>query len=86
MMKDLHRLTATEIVQAIQGGKSTCEAVTRACLTHIEEREPDVQAWQYLDPDLAIAQSRILDQSGRRGPLQGVPVGSWCAAHCEAWY
>jgi amidase len=75
MMKDLHRLTATEIVQAIQDGKSTCEAVTRACLTHIEEREPDVQAWQYLDPDLAIAQSRILDQSGRRGPLQGVPVG-----------
>jgi hypothetical protein len=37
--------------------------------------EPDVQAWQYLDPDLAIAQSRVLDQSGRRGPLQGVPVG-----------
>lgn len=74
-MRDLHLLTATEIVQAIQEGKSTCEAVTRACLAHIEEREPDVQAWQYLDPDLAIAQSRILDQSGKRGPLQGVPVG-----------
>jgi amidase len=74
-MRDLHRLTATEIVLAIQSGQSTCEAVTRACLDHIEEREPDVQAWQYLDPDLAVAQSRILDQSGRRGPLLGVPVG-----------
>ena len=48
-MKDLHRLTATEIVQAIQDGKSTCEAVARACLAHIEERESDVQARQYLD-------------------------------------
>jgi amidase len=74
-MKALHSLTATEIVQAIENGKSTCEAVTRACLSHIEEREPHVQAWQYLDPDLAIAQARALDQSGKRGPLQGVPVG-----------
>lgn len=74
-MKALHTLTATEIVQAIEGGKTTCEAVTRACLAHIEEREPQVQAWQYLDPDLAIAQARALDKHGPRGPLQGVPVG-----------
>jgi Asp-tRNA(Asn)/Glu-tRNA(Gln) amidotransferase A subunit family amidase len=74
-MKPLNQLTATEIVRAIATGTTTCEAVTRACLEHIDEREPRVQAWQYLDPDLALSQARVLDQHGARGPLHGVPVG-----------
>ncbi len=74
-MKPLHQLTATEIVSAIGAGTATCEAVTRACLEHIHEREPRVQAWQYLDPDRAIAQAQALDRQGSRGPLYGVPVG-----------
>ena len=74
-MKPLHQLTATEIVAAIADGKSTAEAVTRACLDHIAEREPRVQAWQYLDPELALKQARALDARGTRGPLHGVPVG-----------
>jgi Asp-tRNA(Asn)/Glu-tRNA(Gln) amidotransferase A subunit family amidase len=74
-MKPLNQLTATEIVRAIATGTTTCEAVTRACLEHIDEREPRVQAWQYLDPDLALSQARVLDQHGARGPLHGVPIG-----------
>jgi Asp-tRNA(Asn)/Glu-tRNA(Gln) amidotransferase A subunit family amidase len=74
-MKPLNQLTATEIVQAIGAGKTTCEAVARACLDHIAEREPTVQAWQFLDRDLVLKRAQALDQSGTIRPLQGVPVG-----------
>jgi Asp-tRNA(Asn)/Glu-tRNA(Gln) amidotransferase A subunit family amidase len=71
----LHTLTATQIVAAISAGETTCEAVARACLAHIAEREPQVQAWQYLDRDYVIKQARVLDRNGKRGPLIGVPYG-----------
>ncbi len=67
--------TALEITAAIRDGRATCEAVTRACLERIAEREPQVQAWEFLDPELAIAQARALDRSGASGPLIGVPFG-----------
>jgi len=71
----LNELTATEIVAAIGAGKTTCEAVVRACLEHIEAREPHVQAWQYLNPQQVIAAASALDKNGLRGPLAGVPFG-----------
>ena len=71
----LNELTATEIVAAIGAGKTTCEAVVRACLDHIEAREPHVQAWQYLNPQQVIAAARALDKKGQHGPLAGVPFG-----------
>jgi Asp-tRNA(Asn)/Glu-tRNA(Gln) amidotransferase A subunit family amidase len=74
-MTPLNRLTASEIVQAIATRRTTAEAVARACLDRIAAREPQVQAWQFLDPDLVLKQARALDAGGRIGPLQGVPVG-----------
>ncbi len=73
--KPLNQLTASEIVAAIAAKKTTAEAVARACLDHIAAREPQVEAWQFLDPDFVIKQARALDASGKVGPLQGVPVG-----------
>lgn len=72
----LNELTATEIVAAIRSGSTTCEAVTRACLERIAERESEVQAWQYVNPDQAIAEARKRDLSGGRGPLFGVPFNA----------
>ena len=72
----LNRLTATEIVAAIGAGETTCEAVTRACLDRIAERESDVQAWEYIDPDQALAEAKARDRSGKRGPLFGVPFNA----------
>jgi amidase len=74
-MKRLNELTATEIVQAIGSGNATCETVARACLDHIAERDPAVQAWQFLDADLVLKQARALDARGPSGQLHGVPVG-----------
>jgi amidase len=71
----LHSLTATQIVAAISAGETTCEAVARACLERIAEREPKVQAWQYLDPDCVIKQAQALDKGTKRGALIGVPYG-----------
>lgn len=69
----LTQLGAHEIVQAIRSGQTTCEAVTRACLDRIAERESEVQAWQYVDADQALARARALDASGSDGALLGVP-------------
>ncbi|MEO7727849.1 MAG: amidase, partial [Burkholderiales bacterium] len=71
----LNDLTATEIVALIDAGEATCETVVRACLEHIQVREPHVQAWQYLDREQAIGQAIAMDKSGKRGPLRGVPFG-----------
>jgi len=73
-MKPLNELTASEIVTAIAAKQTTAEAVARACLDHIDAREPHVEAWHFLDPDLVIKQAQALDASGNVGPLQGVPV------------
>ena len=73
--KNLHELTASEIVSRIAAGNTTAEAVARACLDYIAEREPSVQAWQFLDPQLVIQQAQSLDRGATRGPLHGVPVG-----------
>ncbi len=75
MNHDLHELTATAIVAAIASKQTTAEAVARACLEHISKREPQVQAWQFLDPALVIKQAKALDAGASRGPLHGVPVG-----------
>lgn len=74
MKNELHELTATAIVAAIANKQTTAEAVARACLERISKREPQVQAWQFLDPALVIRQAKALDAGASRGPLHGIPV------------
>src|ERR1700681_1204558 len=71
----LNELSATEIVQKIARGETTCEAVTRDCVARIAERDGVVKAFVNFDPELALAQARALDRGPRRGPLHGVPIG-----------
>ena len=68
-------LTASEIAAGVAAGKLTAEAVTRACLDRIAAIEPEVKAWIFLDPELALAQARALDRGPSKGPLHGVPFG-----------
>ena len=74
-MKPLHELTASEIARAIAAGQTTATAVAEDCLSRIAQREPQVGAWEFLDPELVLRQARALDAAGPRGPLHGVPVG-----------
>lgn len=70
----MNELTAIHAARLIAQRQLTSERLTRACLERIEEREPAVEAWEYLDPDLALAQARLADLSPIRGPLHGVPL------------
>ncbi|MFO0255718.1 MAG: amidase [Betaproteobacteria bacterium] len=73
--KPLHELTATEVVAAISAGRASAESVAQSCLERIASREPEVLAWQFLDPDLVLSQARAVDKLDKRGLLHGVPVG-----------
>jgi Asp-tRNA(Asn)/Glu-tRNA(Gln) amidotransferase A subunit family amidase len=53
----------------------TSEELVRACLDRIRERDPEIRAWAYIDPEYALQQARALDRMPRRGPLHGIPVG-----------
>ncbi|MDH5246064.1 MAG: amidase [Betaproteobacteria bacterium] len=75
MPESLNTLSAAEAARRIAAGELTSEALVAACLARIAAREPEVQAWAFLDPQLALAQARALDGERPRGPLHGVPVG-----------
>lgn len=68
-------LSAAEASAAIHAGTLTSEALVSACLERIAQREGEVQAWAFVDPELALAQARALDREKPRSWLHGIPVG-----------
>ena len=66
--------SAGSLAAALRARTLTAEALARACLDRIAEREPVVQAWTTLDPDKVLAQARALDTGPWQGPLHGLPV------------
>ena len=75
MAAGLNSLSATEISSGVASGSFTAEAVTQGCLDRIATREDAVMAWEFIDPDLALAQARAVDATADKGLLAGVPVG-----------
>jgi amidase len=73
--RPLHLLGAAEAAGLLARGAIASEELVAACLARIAAEEPRVQAWEHLDPELALAQARRLDAAGRPGPLHGLPVG-----------
>jgi aspartyl-tRNA(Asn)/glutamyl-tRNA(Gln) amidotransferase subunit A len=75
----LLELDALALRERLAGGALRAVGLAEACLARIAAREPEVQAWAWLDSDHVLAQARALDQhraSGRAiGPLHGLPVG-----------
>jgi Asp-tRNA(Asn)/Glu-tRNA(Gln) amidotransferase A subunit family amidase len=72
-------LTAAAAAEAIRNGELSSEALVRACLDRVAAREDEVQAWEHLDPDLALTLAREADAALRAGEapglLHGVPIG-----------
>ena len=72
-------LDARTLRDRLASGAVKALDLAEACIARIEAREPDVQAWAWVDPDFARHQARALDahrQAGRPiGPLHGLPVG-----------
>ena len=78
-MDGLNWLSARQAAQGIRDGNFSAEDLVRACLAQIDAREPEVQAWAFLDREHALAQAQRADAwraAGKPlGPLHGVPVG-----------
>jgi Asp-tRNA(Asn)/Glu-tRNA(Gln) amidotransferase A subunit family amidase len=74
MLAELSGLSATAAAGKIRSGEISSEELVRACLDRIEQQEPTVHAWRFLDPELALVQARRCDASETRSPLHGVPV------------
>jgi len=78
-MNELTTLSGLEARRLLSEGKITALELTDACLARIAADEPRVQAWAFLDPELARAQARRCDEARRlgrpQGPLHGIPVG-----------
>jgi len=76
---DLELLGAAEAVGKISKGVISSEELVTACLRQIERLEDRVEAWAFIDPDLALEQAKAADAAlragGTLGPLHGVPVG-----------
>ncbi len=74
-MSALNTLTATELAHKIDSGAVTAEAIVRAHLDRIDQRDGDVLAWSHLARDAALETARVLDRGPRRGLLHGIPMG-----------
>jgi len=73
-MSEPNELSVVQCVTRLQQRDLTAEVLVRSCLSRIEEREPQVQAWEIVAPD-AIEQARRIDEQPRRPLLCGLPVG-----------
>jgi len=74
-MQKLNELGAREAAKRLAAREITAEALARACLERIQEREAAVGAWIHLDPDAVLEQAKQLDAGPVRGPLHGLPLG-----------
>ena len=75
MNPDLNLLSATKLARGLQDRSISTEALARACLARIAERDAELHAWVHVDEALVLAQARALDQGPVRGLLHGLPIG-----------
>lgn len=74
-ISNLNELSAVDLAAAVARRETTSEAIVRACLDRIADRESEVEAWAHVNPDAALAEARAVDAAGPAGPLFGLPVG-----------
>ncbi len=73
--KALNLKPLNELVEMISRDEIKSSELLEDCLRAIENREPEVQAFEYLDFDAARKQARQLDNTFLRSELFGIPVG-----------
>lgn len=72
-MTDLTQLCTHELASGIRAGDMTPSQVMAAHLDRIAQREPEIGAFQCLDPDKAMERAKAADILPFGGPLHGVP-------------
>ncbi|KAK5684987.1 hypothetical protein LTS10_003062 [Elasticomyces elasticus] len=76
MSSEPYRLSATEVLQRFSNDDLTVVEYATSLLDHINERQPVVKAWEYIDCAQVLQQARDLDKvpKDQRGPLHGVGI------------
>src|SRR4051812_35073667 len=69
-------LSALEVADAVRTGRRTALDVVREHLARIAERDPELNAFQAVRAESALAEAAAIDALPDRGrlPLAGVPV------------
>ena len=73
-MGSSNKYSVIEAAALMASGKLSAVQLAEDCLARIEQREQDVQAWAYIDPQHVLAQAQASDRQRRRSPLHGIPV------------
>ncbi|KAK4899739.1 hypothetical protein LTR27_003005 [Elasticomyces elasticus] len=76
MSSEPYRLSATEVLQRFSNGDLTVVEYATSLLDRIDQRQPVVKAWEYIDRAQVLLQARDLDKvpKEQRGPLHGVGI------------
>jgi Asp-tRNA(Asn)/Glu-tRNA(Gln) amidotransferase A subunit family amidase len=72
------KTSAVEMVKSIKKGEISSEDLVKSYIEQIKKKEKDVEAFQFFDEELALAQAKKLDalhQTSQHGDLHGIPVG-----------
>ena len=75
---NLIKISAVNALEMMEREELTSEKYVTAFLEHIKNREPEVGAWIFLDPEMALQQAREADKRRRDkipGKLNGLPIG-----------
>jgi Asp-tRNA(Asn)/Glu-tRNA(Gln) amidotransferase A subunit family amidase len=73
-MRPLESLGAVEAVRLLARREITAQALVAACLDRIAAHDLELQAWECLKPEQAMACARAAD-ADPRPPLYGLPIG-----------
>ncbi len=72
---DLTTLTAAQAVRHIAAKRLLVADFIEALLARVTAREPEIQAWAFLDPERLRVAAWQADVGPVRGPLHGIPIG-----------
>jgi len=70
-----YALSLCAAARAIRGGELTSESYTRALLERIAATEPEIQAWEHIDPESALQSARASEVQASPGSIAGVAIG-----------
>src|SRR5262245_1308289 len=69
-------LSAVEAAHLIAKGSLSAESLMRSCLERIAQHEPQVQAFEHIEGDEALAKARSMDRMPPSGRLHGLPFAA----------
>ena len=74
----LINLNAFEILKLFNSNKISAVEYVSELISHIKLREPNVEAWAFLNEDLVKSQAKKIDEKRSKNlqkPFAGIPIG-----------